>query len=267
MLQVRDLTYRIGSKTLLHQVNTDLHAGALVAIIGPNGAGKSTLLHFMAGLLKAKTGFVHLEHFDLKTTAPAHLAKRRAILTQKTHVDAGFTLREVVMMGRYPHFGKQAKAEDHAIVEAALGQHGLAALAEKPFNQLSGGEQQRGHLARAYCQLHTQNNAPKLLLLDEPLNNLDIRHQHDTLERSKQFAAEGHLVIAVIHDINLAARYADQLLLMHQGRLLGQGAATQVLSEENLRKAFAIDVLVEKRDDHSPQVHFKPECSFDKILA
>lgn len=267
MLSAQHISYKIAKKWILKDLRFHLTSGNLVAIVGANGAGKSTLLNVLAGLQEPNIGQVQLEGENMLEIPSKMLATKRAILTQKLAVEGDFALHEVVMMGRYPHFKNQPSSRDYKIVEHQLKTAGLLESKNKSFKKLSGGEQQRGHLARVYAQLY-QIGQPGVLFLDEPLNNLDVKYQHQTLEKAKAFAQEGNLAVAVIHDLNLASRYADQVIFMHQGELLGIGTPKEVVTEHHLKKAYDIDVRVDLEDGIDyPTIHFKPEpeLPFSKI--
>ena len=240
MFDVENLTYQTGRKTLLQQISFRARPGELLAVVGANGAGKSTLLRLLSGDLLPTSGHVRFEGQPLARHSPAALARRRAILTQQHTLALAFPVAELVMMGRYPHFQGPPTALDHWIVEAALSTVGLSALAGRRYPTLSGGEQQRAQLARVLAQVWEATNG--FLLLDEPLTGLDLHHQHHTLYIARGLVARGFGVVAVLHDLNLAAQYADRLLLLHQSRPVAYGAPDQVLTCENIHHAFQLEV-------------------------
>ncbi|MET4105964.1 heme ABC transporter ATP-binding protein [Hymenobacter sp. UYP22] len=240
MFAVENLTYQTGRKTLLQQVSFRARPGELLAVVGANGAGKSTLLRLLSGDLQPTSGHVQLDGQPLADIPAAELARRRAILTQQHTLSLAFPVAELVMMGRYPHFRGQPTALDHWIVEAALSTVGLAALAARSYPTLSGGEQQRAQLARVLAQVWEAPDG--FLLLDEPLTGLDLHHQHHTLDIARGLTARGFGVIAVLHDLNLAAQYADRLLLLHQSQPVAYGSPEQVLTCENIHRAFQLEV-------------------------
>ena len=235
-----NLTYRVGPKALLQNVSLVARPGEVLAVVGANGAGKSTLLRLLSGDLKPSTGDVSLDGKSLREWPAAALARRRAVLTQQHTLALAFQVRELVLLGRYPHFGGQPTAHDHAVVAAALDLVGLRPLAEREYPTLSGGEQQRAQLARVLAQVWETEGG--LLLLDEPLTGLDLRHQHQTLAVARQLARRGFGVVAVLHDLNLAAQYADQVLLLHQGRPVASGAPAEVLTPDYIQLGFGIEV-------------------------
>jgi len=240
VLQTNSLTYRLGPKSLLQNVSLTARPGEVLAIVGANGAGKSTLLKLLSGDLKPSAGEVLFEGKNLAYWPAAELARRRAVLTQQHTLALAFEVRELVLLGRYPHFGGQPTAHDHAVVAAALDLVGLRHLAEREYPTLSGGEQQRAQLARVLAQVWEAEKG--FLLLDEPLTGLDLRHQHQTLAVARQLARRGFGVIAVLHDLNLAAQYADQVLLLHQGRAVASGPPAEVLTPDYIQLVFGIEV-------------------------
>lgn len=239
-MQAYQLSYQVGPKALLQNVSLTARPGEVLAVLGANGAGKSTLLKLLSGDLKPSAGEVSLESKGLRQWPAPALARRRAVLTQQHTLALAFQVRELVLLGRYPHFGGQPTAQDHAIVAAALDLVGLRHLAERAYPTLSGGEQQRAQLARVLAQVWEAEGG--FLLLDEPLTGLDLRHQHQTLAVARQLARRGFGVVAVLHDLNLAAQYADQVLLLHQGRPVASGAPAEVLTPDYIQLAFGIEV-------------------------
>ena len=240
MLTTTNLSYRVGSKSLLQGVSLTARPGEVLAVVGANGAGKSTLLKLLSGDFAPSDGEVLLEGKSLSEWPPAALARHRAVLMQQHTLALAFQVQELVLLGRYPHFGGQPTAHDHAVVAAALDLVGLRHLAGREYPTLSGGEQQRAQLARVLAQVWEAENG--WLLLDEPLTGLDLRHQHQTLAIARQLVGRGFGVIAVLHDLNLAAQYADQVLLLHHGRAVASGTPAEVLTPDYVRLGFGIEV-------------------------
>ena len=238
MLQGRNISVRIGERTLLDGVSLTLAPGEVVALAGPNGAGKSTLLRVLAGDLTPTGGEVTLDGRPLARYRARELALRRAVLPQQTLMQFAFTAREVVAMGRHPHDTRRDAPDDEAIIAAALLRTETAPLAERAYPSLSGGEQGRVSLARVLAQ-----EAPSLLL-DEPTAALDLRHQQAVMAIARELAREGATVLAVLHDLNLAAAYADRIALMHAGRLVADGPPWQTLTEPLLTDVFACPIAV-----------------------
>ena len=242
MFDVQNLSYHAGRRPLLRDVSVQARPGELLAVVGANGAGKSTLLRLLSGDLAPSAGQVRFEGQPLTAIPAAALARRRAVLTQQQPLALAFRVRELVLMGRYPYFRGQPTAHDHRVVEQALQLVGLTALAERSYPTLSGGEQQRAQLARVLSQVWEAERG--FLLLDEPLTGLDLHHQHHTLEVARALVRRGFGVVAVLHDLNLAAQYADHMLLLHQGQVVAAGPPAAVLTPPNLRLAFDVDVAL-----------------------
>lgn len=241
MIEVRDIQVQRCGRTLVGGVSLDVQAGEMVAILGPNGAGKSTLLKVMAGELRPDRGEVRLLGRPLGHWRSTELARLRAVMRQDTHLEFAFTAREVVMMGRYPHCPNGARAADWDIVEAALTAAGIGHLAARSYPHLSGGEKARVQFARALAQVWPGDGQPRLLLLDEPTAALDITHQHSVLAAVRRHAREHRFaVLAVLHDLNLAARYADRILLLDAGRPAALGCPRAVLTPAQLMATYHV---------------------------
>lgn len=261
MLTLRNITWHADPRgpAVLRDVSFAAQPGELVTVIGPNGAGKSTLLKLVAGDHPVRSGSVLWCGRDLQRLPPLAVARWRAVLDQRNRIGFGFTVREVVMMGRYPHFTGHPSALDEHAVECALERMGLHRLARRDINTLSGGEQQRTHIARTLAQIDGPAAAPGLLLLDEPLNDLDVKHQHALLAHLRAFAQAGHVVVAVLHDVNLAAQYAHRVLLLAKGRVFADGPAPDVLTPAALAAAYGLPAHVTMHPFLSvPFVHFAP---------
>ena len=225
---------------ILDGVSVAVGAGEFVGLIGPNGAGKSTMLRAMSGVLARREGTVTLQGRDLDAMGPGEVARVLALVPQMAPYTYGFTALEVVMMGRYPHMGRfQVEgAAERRIAERALETTEAAQFAHREAATLSGGERQRVFLARALAQ------TPRVLLLDEPTANLDIQHQLRALGLVRELVRGGMAAIAAIHDLTLAARYCDRLVLLHQGRVVGEGTPREVLTPETLERIFGVRAVV-----------------------
>lgn len=241
MLEARNITVKRGPRRLLDNASLSIKPGRLTAVIGPNGAGKSTLLRVVAGELAPTEGHVLLDGTNIRDMPVARLATRRSVVSQSTTLSFPFTVLEVVMLGAtVPGFGVRDPAAAVAAREA-LHAVGLAEFETRVLNELSGGERQRVHIARALCQLATAPRVeaePAALLLDEPTASLDLKHQGDVLTVIKEQSQKGRAVMLVIHDLNLAAAFADEIVLMADGRIVGRGKPDDVLNEELLSHTF-----------------------------
>jgi len=252
MLEASNITYRVESRELLSGVSVAFAPGKLHLIIGPNGAGKSTLIKILSRLLRPQIGVVTYEGFDIRSLGEAGLARRRAVLSQAVEVAFPLTVREVVMMGRYPHFGGHPAPVDESIVHEMMDFFEVTEYSDRNYQTLSGGERQRVNFARVLGQLWESENLKngsdastaqcRYLFLDEPLTFLDIRHQIDFMEKVRRFSSAPDVVtVGVVHDLNLAARFADQIVLIDDGRAVAAGTATDVLTAENIRNVFGVE--------------------------
>ena len=233
------MTFAVGGELLVDGVDVELAAGEVLALTGPNGAGKSTLLRMLAGELAPTRGSVELFASPLEQLRQDERARRRAVLPQETVLQFAFTVREVVAMGRHPHRGSGSE-RDGGAVESAMRWTEIVELHQRTYPTLSGGERGRTTLARVLAQ-----ESP-ILLLDEPTAALDIRHQERAMTIARSFANTGGAVIAVLHDLNLAAAYADRIALLDEGRLAGLGPPWTVLREDLLGSVFDHPVVVTK---------------------
>ncbi|HEX8189331.1 MAG TPA: heme ABC transporter ATP-binding protein [Pyrinomonadaceae bacterium] len=242
MLEARDITFRVGDRALLDGVSVRFEPGRLHLVIGPNGAGKSTLIKVLARFLRPQEGGVFYEGADVGRAGEAELARRRAVLSQAVEVAFPMTVREVVMMGRHPHFGGRPGPADEKIVEELMGFFDVTEFAGRDYQTLSGGERQRVNFARVLAQLWRAGPACRYLFLDEPLTFLDIRHQVEFMKKVRAFAdAPDVVAVGVVHDLNLAARFADQLVLLDRGRVVAAGAPADVLTPERIRGVFGVE--------------------------
>jgi heme transport system ATP-binding protein len=247
MLSVVDVSYETRGASLLSDIAFEAEAGRLVAIIGPNGAGKSTLLKVMAGELAPTKGRVELAGANIAGLKPSELAAKRAVVPQATHLGFPFTAAEVVALGHsVPGFAGDV-SNRAAIVAAALQQVEMSALANRSYELLSGGERQRVHFARALCQMASARpGAGQILMLDEATSNLDLSHQLLVLAEAGRLAKKGSAIVAVMHDWNLAARFADDMLVLSQGRVAAFGTPSEVLTDQLLSTVFNCGVRCNK---------------------
>lgn len=234
----RSVVVRIGDKRLLDDVTIELRVGEVLALVGPNGAGKSTLLAVLAGDQPVSTGRVTVGDRLVGDWPAVALARLRSVLPQRNPVAFPFDVRSVVEMGRSPWRGTDAEDEDDAEVALALAQTELTHLANRPYSQLSGGEQARTALARVLVQ------RTGILLLDEPTAALDVRHQEQVMALARQRAAGGTSVLVVLHDLGLAAAHADRVAVLADGRLAAVGPPEEVCTAELLSQVYRYPVEV-----------------------
>ena len=245
MLTLSDITVQIGGATLIHQVDLAVQPGTVTAVVGPNGAGKTTALRVASGELTPSAGTVSMDDRPLHSWSNRDVARRRAVLAQQSQLRFAFPVLQVVLMGRTPHLNGGETARDWQIAEAALDAVGLSDFAERDFPTLSGGEQQRVQLARALAQIWTPPaSGDRYLLLDEPTASLDLAHQHRTLATAARCAHDGVGVLAILHDLNLAAQYADRIVMMRNGRVQTSGAPDEVLTPATVQSVFGCAVCV-----------------------
>ena len=239
-ISTRALSYRVDAQELLDSVDLGVDSGRMVGLIGPNGAGKSTLLRAISGILRCQKGSVSLEGRDLQLLTAKEVAKGLAIVPQIAPYTHGFTAMELVLMGRYPHLSRfqvEGKA-DNRIALDAMGMTETERFANRTLDTLSGGERQRVFVARALAQ------QPRILLLDEPTSNLDVLHQLMVLDLVRQLVDDGLTAVAAFHDLSMAARYCDKLVVLSGGRVIASGAPEDVLNPGLIESVFKVRAAV-----------------------
>ncbi|NLN15516.1 MAG: ABC transporter ATP-binding protein [Tissierellia bacterium] len=253
-ISVKDLEFGYREDLVLKKVSFNIRDGSFVSLIGPNGSGKSTLLKTLNNLYQPRGGSIRLYDRDLSSYKKRELARKIALVPQETNIDYDFTVEEIVMMGRHP-YKKRFEMEDESdfkIVYEAMKMTNTLSLRDRLINQISGGERQRVIIAKALAQ------KPSIILLDEPTSNLDINHQMDILNLLKRLNRENGLtVILVIHDINLACRYSDQIIFLKDGQILGMGSPEEVVTIENMENAYNMKVAIE-RNKYTNTLHLTP---------
>jgi iron complex transport system ATP-binding protein len=254
VLRLESIGYRVETRPILTDVSLEVATGELVSIVGPNGAGKSTLLHLMAGLLRPTAGVAWLDHEDLAQLPRKAVARQIALLPQQVRADFAFVARDVVRMGRYPYLGRWRPPSplDEAAVQRAMEATATSPLDARLITEMSGGERQLIFLAQALAQ------EPRFLLLDEPTANLDVAHQCHILRLLQGLACQGVGVIAVIHDLGLALRGFRRLVLVHEGRLVADGAPMAVLSVEAIQRVFHVQARIHQDDASATPVLWFP---------
>ena len=252
VLEASAVSMTIGGATLVDGIDLRIDGGETIAIVGPNGAGKSTLMRLLSGDLRASRGHIRLKQRDLYSYSPRQLALHRAMLSQHVNVTFPFTVEEIVLMGA----GDSSRARGQLLADAALNEVELDDFRHRKLPTLSGGEQQRAHLARVLVQLACGEavHGPGLLLLDEPTSSLDLRHQIDLVETARQRARNGTAVIAILHDLNLAMRFADRVILLHQGALAIDGGPRETMTADIIKRTFGVDTTIQYTDNGTPFV-------------
>ena len=238
-MQIDQVTKKYGTKEVIHEVDYQVTPYKLTAFIGPNGAGKSTLLSIMSRLIDKDQGGIYLEKEEIKTWNQQQLAQKLSILKQANGTQLKLTVRELVAFGRFPHSKGKLTALDKEKIEEALSYLGLLDLAEESINTLSGGQLQRAYIAMVLAQ------DTEYIFLDEPLNNLDMNHAVQLMKTIRRLVDEKKkTVIIILHDINFAASYADEIVAMKEGKIFKTGTTEEVITKEVLDDLYDMSVRV-----------------------
>ncbi|MBB3999561.1 iron ABC transporter ATP-binding protein [Aureimonas pseudogalii] len=250
MIDIQAVTKRYGPQTVVNGVTLTLPTGGVTAIVGPNGAGKSTLLSVMSRLMKADAGRVLVDGMDVAATPGDVLARRISVLRQDNALAARLTVADLVAFGRYPHSKGRLTAADREPIERAVGFLGLEAYRDRFLDELSGGQRQRAFVAMVLAQ------DTDAILLDEPLNNLDMRHAVAMMQIMRRAADDlGKTVVVVLHDINFAASYCDRIVAMREGAVVRDGTPDEIVTPEALRAIYDMEMQVVRIDE-------RPVCVF-----
>ncbi len=245
MIEATGISVSIGAKRIVSDVDFEMRPGEIAAIVGPNGSGKTTFLKALSGDLPY-TGRVAINNRDIAGLKPWETASMRAVLPQATALSFPFTVHEVVKLGLMSGRSGALAGEERNLPERALARVDLDGFAGRFYQELSGGEQQRVQLARVLCQVWAPvlEGKPRYLFLDEPISSLDIKHQLTIMDIARDFARRGGGVVAILHDLNLTAMYADRIYVMHRGRLAAAGSPRDVLKDDLISKVFECDLKV-----------------------
>ena len=249
MLEAQAITVERRRRRLLDEVDVTIASGRVTGIIGPNGAGKSTLLKVLAGEIKPDGGRVLLDGRPLTSFSAGELATRRAVVPQSTALSFPFTVIEVIRLGASVPAFDAVPARAREAAEQALHAVGMGGFRDRLYFELSGGEKQRVHIARALCQLTAARRGPDaggILLLDEPTASLDLPHQTLILNEARRQAEDGCAVVVVMHDLNLAAAWAHNVVLLSQGRVLARGTPADIFEDELLSRAFGCSIVANR---------------------
>ena len=250
-IKIDNVEFSYSSTPVLKDVKLDIDGPGFISILGPNGVGKSTLIHCMNKILEPTSGSVFIDGEDVKGISIKELAKEISYVPYSANDSFPLTVVDTVMMGRHPHAKWNTLDKDLDIVYDTLKMLGISHLAMRQFNELSAGQHQKVMLARGLVQ------EPKILLLDEPTSNQDVRHQLDVTKMLKRLSVEkGILIIMISHDINIAAKYADQIILMFQGDVYDVGTPNEVITKENLKTVYGVESEI-VMDDDRPHVILK----------
>lgn len=242
IIEADALCMKVRQATLLDNVSVQLRSGETVAIVGPNGAGKSTLLRLLSGDLRSTSGAVRLKGRDLTSYSSRELANHRVMLSQHVNVSFPFTVEEIVAMGA----GDRPRNAAASLVDAAIAELDLVPFRHRELPTLSGGEQQRAHFARVLVQLACgeADHGPGVLLLDEPTSSLDLRHQINLVETAKRRARSGTAVVAVLHDLNLAVRFADRIIVLRKGMVAADGNPSETITDTMISEVFEVETSI-----------------------
>lgn len=251
MIQVRELTKFYGEKVVVENVSVNIHPGKITSFIGPNGAGKSTLLSMVSRLLDADTGEVLVDKENTKKMKSNEFSKRVSILKQSNFMNARLTIRELVSFGRYPHSRGRLNAEDLRVIDQALDYMDLMDMQHDYLDELSGGQRQRAFIAMVIAQ------DTDYILLDEPLNNLDMKHSVQIMKILRRLVDElGKTVVIVLHDINFASVYSDRIVALKEGRVVKDGPTDDIINSDSLREIYDMEIPIKQLSNCRICVYF-----------
>ncbi|MDL4839346.1 iron ABC transporter ATP-binding protein [Aquibacillus rhizosphaerae] len=254
MIEIKGLTKQFNKKTVVDDVSVSIQPGTITSFIGPNGAGKSTLLSMVSRLLDADTGEVLLDKNNVKKWKSTEFAKRVSILRQANFLNVRLTVRELVSFGRYPYSKGRLTAEDNKFVEQAMEYMNLMDMQDQFLDELSGGQKQRAFIAMVIAQ------DTDYILLDEPLNNLDMKHSVQIMKILRKLVNElGRTVVIVLHDINFASVYSDNIVALKDGKLVKNGPTNEIINPEALREIYDMDIPVQEQNGCRICVYFNSQ--------
>ena len=251
MIEVCNVSKRYGGKQGIHQISTQIRKGAITSLIGPNGAGKSTLLSVMSRLQPMDEGEVLIDGLPVGRTDNSKLARKISILKQTNHLNVRLTIRQLVTFGRFPHSGNRITPDDERHIDSAIRYMNLENIQHHFLDRLSGGQRQRAFIAMVLAQ------DTEYVLLDEPLNNLDMKHAVQIMKVLRRMVDElGKTVVLVLHDINFASAYSDIIVAMKDGRIVCEGPTDQMIEPTTLRRVYEMDIPVQVVCDKKVCVYF-----------
>lgn len=260
MLKAVNISFAIGGKKILDDVSLCFQPGSFNILLGPNGSGKSTFLRIFSGDQEDYKGSIYYNNENIHSFSKAALARYRAVMSQQPDLHFPLLVEEVVMMGRYPHFELNPGKKDHEICREVMRILNLQPFAQRNYLTLSGGEKQRVQFARVLAQIWEKPAAgnQRYLLLDEPLNNLDISYQQELLKLVRSFTGDDTVLVAVLHDINLASQYGDKLFYFRDGNLIAEGSPVETITAPLLGEVFGVSPGIMKNPDSGyPVIFFK----------
>lgn len=259
MLKTENISYSVGAKQILRDVSAAFVPGEFNMILGPNGSGKSTFLKIFSGELHGNEGDVFYNDVPVSKIKNEELARYRAVMSQQPELSFPLTVDEVVMMGRYPHFNYSPNKKDEHVCGEVMKRMQLEPFSDRNYLTLSGGEKQRVQFARVLAQIWEKPvTGNRFLFLDEPLASLDIKYQQEFLQIAREFAKQDTVLIAVVHDINLAIQFADRMFLLKDGKLAAQGRPNEILTSELIKEVFDVEVTISSNPlTSAPMLLFK----------
>lgn len=251
MIAADNISYSINDDELLGDISTFIQANQLTVVLGPNGAGKSTFIKALSGEISTDKGSVSISDIDVNEWNQQHLATRRAVVTQFNQIEFPFTVAEVIMLGMMPAMNLKKIKHPESLVEGAIRELNIMSLLDRQYATLSGGEQQRVAIARALVQVAVEAQANKncYLLLDEPTASLDIQYQHELLRLLKRCSRSNFTIVMILHDLNLALQYADNVILLKRGQIVKSGSTDEVVNEDIIEEVFSIRGALQAAND------------------
>ncbi|KZE72696.1 iron ABC transporter ATP-binding protein [Paenibacillus jamilae] len=251
MVEVKNVSKRYGNKNVVDQVSVTVPKGTITSFIGPNGAGKSTLLSMISRLTDSDEGEILIDGQAVSLTKSEELARKISILKQTNDINIRLTVKELVSFGRFPYSKGRLNSEDRKMVEQSMAYMGLEDMKDKHIDLLSGGQRQRAFIAMILAQ------DTEYILLDEPLNNLDMKHSVQIMKTLRNLVNDlGKTILVVLHDINFASCYSDYIVGMKDGRLLKQGTADEMIDSQLLKELYDMDIPIQQIGDHKICVYF-----------
>lgn len=262
MIQIRGLSKAYGDKKVVENISLDIEKGKLMSLIGPNGAGKSTVISMVTRLMDKNSGDVLLEGENLFTKPDNELAKKISILKQSNNLDLNITVRELISFGRYPYCKGRLRPEDDEKIDEAIKYMGLYEFEDRMIDELSGGQRQRAYIAMTIAQ------DTEYIFLDEPLNNLDMKHSVQIMQILRRLCRERNkTIILVIHDINFASCYSDNIAALKNGKLAISGTKEEVIQENILREIYEMDIQIQNICGHQICIYFDGEEAESKTAV
>lgn len=256
MIKIKELTKQFGKKNVVDNVSINIKPGTITSFIGPNGAGKSTLLSMVSRLLDSDTGEVLLDQNNVRKWKSNEFAKRVSILKQSNFLNVRLTVRELISFGRYPYSKGRLTAEDEKFIDQAIDYMNLHDMEDQLIDELSGGQKQRAFIAMVIAQ------DTEYILLDEPLNNLDMKHSVQIMKTLRKLVNElGKTVVIVLHDINFASVYSDRIVALKDGKLVKNGPTNEIINSQTLREIYGMDIPVQEQNGCRICVYFNAQAN------